>query len=57
MVVVVSLVLEARSQSILCVMTHCLPQITQCYLDSECKAVLDCLSKEGNKIENINFLL
>ena len=44
-----------RSQSILCVTFHCLPQITQCYLDSECKSLLDCISKVGieDKIGNI----
>jgi len=45
LLLVASLALQTSGQSILCVMAHCLPSITQCYLDSECKAVLDCLSK------------
>ena len=56
LLLVASLALQTSGQSILCVMAHCLPSITQCYLDSECKAVLDCLSKGGNRIENIAIL-
>ena len=32
-----------RSQSILCVMTHCLTEFTQCSMDPECMTILNCL--------------
>merc|ERR1712013_772594 len=28
----------------MCVMTHCLPEMTRCSMDSECLAILTCLS-------------
>jgi len=35
---------QTASIPIMCVMTHCLPEMTRCSMDSECLAILTCLS-------------
>merc|ERR1711970_564823 len=35
---------QGASIPIMCVMTHCLPEMTRCSVDSECLAILTCLS-------------
>ena len=34
---------QVQGQGILCIMTHCLTEFTQCSLDPECMSILNCL--------------